>query len=305
MVENPVADPSASRRVMIFANPIAGRGRGERMAQEIQTRLKADGYDTQLFLKKAADVPADEVSAPCRAMVIIGGDGTLRATLQRVLDAGKLPPVIPVPLGTANMMAKYLNINFTDEDLAPRVAAAVASPRFRPLEAGRANGKMFIQVAGVGFDACLVQYLDERRRGPITPFSYTMPALLALRDFHPHRIHVVCNGVEVFPEQPGMALVGNIPQYGAGFPVLVNAQADDNLLDLFVVPVRSRIELIKMFLTAASGEHLRAEGVVYLKGTHFQISAPQPVPLQIDGDPAGTTPVSIDLLPVKIPFIVP
>jgi len=305
MVESSAADASATRRVMVFANPIAGRGRGEKMARQIESRLQQDGYDVQMIFKKASDVPDEQIIPPCRAMIVIGGDGTLRATLQRVIEAGVMHPVILVPLGTANMMAKYLNIRFNDDDLAPRISKAIASPRLRMLDAGRANGRVFIQVAGVGFDAHLIRHLNARRSGPITPFSYTIPSLLALWDYKPEAIRVSCDGVEVFAEQPGFAFVGNIPQYGAGFPVLVEASAEDGLLDLFVVPVQTRTEVIQMFLIAASGDHVRAEGVVYIKGKRIEIAAPQDVPLQIDGDPAGMTPVKIDLLPVKIPFIVP
>src|SRR5665213_342779 len=201
------------RRVMVFANPIAGRGRGERMAGQIETRLREDGYDVQVIFAKAAEVPEEQIKTPCRAMIVIGGDGTIRSTLQRVIEADALHPVIPVPLGTANMMAKYLGVHFNEADLAPRISAAVKSPRVKMLDAGRANGTLFIQVAGVGFDAHLVKHLNKRRRGPITPFSYTIPSLLAFRDYKPEPISVRCDGVEVFSEQPGFAFVGNLSQY--------------------------------------------------------------------------------------------
>jgi diacylglycerol kinase family enzyme len=60
-----------------------------------------------------------------------------------------------------------------------------------------------------------------------------------------------------------------------------------------------------MTLLTAAGEHLEAEGVVYVKGKHIRIDTPEPVPVQVDGDPGGHTPVSIDLLPFRLPFIVP
>jgi diacylglycerol kinase family enzyme len=60
-----------------------------------------------------------------------------------------------------------------------------------------------------------------------------------------------------------------------------------------------------MFLTAAAGEHVHHEDVIYQKGKHVEIDSPVKIPLQTDGDPAGHTPVRIDLLPVRLPFIVP
>jgi len=88
---------------------------------------------------------------------------------------------------------------------------------------------------------------------------------------------------------------------------LPQARADDGVLDVCAMPCRSRQDLIKLFLQAAVGEHVRAEGVAYLKGRHVTITAPggEAVPIQVDGDPAGHTPAEIDLLPIRLPFIVP
>ena len=290
---------------MIFANPIAGRGRGETMARQLETRLRGEGYAVDTFLTRAADVPTDRIAPPARAAIVIGGDGTIRAALERLLAADVLPPILPVPLGTANMMGKYLGIRFHDGDLESRVSSAIQRYQILPLDAGRANGKLFIQVAGVGFDAQVVYHLDRLRRGPISFWSYMLPSLLAMKEFDPAPITVQLDGHEIFSGEPGFAFVGNLSQYGTGFPLLVHARPDDGLLDVCVVRCRSRSELIHLFLLAATGEHPHAEGVVYRKGKHVEITSPATVPLQIDGDPAGQTPVHIDLLPVRLPFIVP
>jgi len=100
-------------------------------------------------------------------------------------------------------------------------------------------------------------------------------------------------------------MVGNVAEYGTGFAVLPHARPDDGLLDVCVMPCSSHGELIKLFLAAAAGEHLQQEGVVYAKGKHVLIDSPEKVPVQVDGEAAGTTPLEIDLLPLRVPFIVP
>ena len=92
---------------------------------------------------------------------------------------------------------------------------------------------------------------------------------------------------------------------GPGFPVLPHARADDGLLDVCVMPCTSMHELIPLVMAAAAGEHTRAEGVVYVKGRHITVDSPDPVPVQVDGEPAGTTPLRIDLLPRRVAFVVP
>jgi diacylglycerol kinase family enzyme len=102
-----------------------------------------------------------------------------------------------------------------------------------------------------------------------------------------------------------MAFVGNVAEYGAGFPILPHARADDGVLDVCVLPCRDRNEALRLAMHAAAGEHLQVEGVVYVKGKRIQITSTESLPVQLDGDAAGTTPVDIDLLPAKVPFIVP
>jgi diacylglycerol kinase (ATP) len=113
------------------------------------------------------------------------------------------------------------------------------------------------------------------------------------------------DGEEIFPNEQALAFVGNLSEYGTGFPIVPYARADDGLLDVCVLPCRSREELVRLFLLAAVGEHVRVEGAVYRRGRHVRIESPVSVPVQVDGDTAGHTPVQIDLLPVQLPFIVP
>jgi len=307
-MEPPSVPSTDSKRVMIFANPIAGRGRSRVIAHDLERQLRSEGYVVDTFWERPADVSDEQVAPPgppAAAVITIGGDGTLRGVIDRLLASNVLLPLLPIPLGTANMMGKYLGIRFGKWDLVPRVSYAIRNAKPLLLDAGRANGQIFIQVVGVGFDAHVVYHLDRLRRGPISFWSYMLPAALSLLEYEPQPLAVKVDGQEIFAEQCGFAFVGNLRQYGTGFPILVEARPDDGLLDVCAVQCESREKLIHLFLTAAAGEHPYIEGSVYRKGKHVEITSSTPVRAEIDGDPGGFTPVTIDLLPVKLPFIVP
>ena len=305
-------------QILIFANPIAGRGRAKRIAATLEEELKRRGYAVKVFLNKVDSTR--QVDGRVKAAIVIGGDGTLRGVAQWAIDSAfpnqeamcasgelaNLPyPLLIVPMGTANLMGKHLGVNWTDENIGEEVAQALAAANVRQLDVARTNGGIFLLMAGVGFDAWVVHELDRVRSGPIDLMNYIMPAVKAIAEYQFPRLEVTVDGKKVFKKAPALALVGNIREYGTGFAILPQARPDDQLLDVCVMPCASPKDLIKLALSAAAGEHVQQEGVVYVKGRNVRIESATPVPVQVDGEPAGQTPVDIDLLPCRIPFIVP
>ena len=159
-------------------------------------------------------------------------------------------------------------------------------------------------MAGVGIDAHIIHELDRTRTGPIDITSYALPAALALQSYAYSPIDVEVDGQVVFGPTPGLAFVGNVAEYGTGFPVLPMAKSDDGVLDVCVLPCASRVDLLKLAMLVATGDHLRAEGVIYTTGKKVRISANDEVPVQIDGDPSGHLPLEIEMLAHRIPFVV-
>ncbi len=292
--------------LLVFANPISGRGRARQLAARLEKRLSADGHDVILFIDRPDRVPIEDLPANADAAIVIGGDGTLRAVAGRILQAPHAPPpMLMVPMGTANLMGKHLGIRWTDSGLEDQVSAALRNGRVVKLDTASANGTLFLLVAGVGLDGHVVHELDKRRMGPITYLSYAIPALSAVGAYAYPPITVIVDGRIVFNAEPGMAFIGNVAEYGTGFPILPLASPTDGVLDVCVLPCRSRQELVQHVMRAAAGEHLHGEGVVYTKGKHIRVESPIEVPVQVDGEAAGHTPLTIDLLPLRLPFIVP
>ncbi|MGD0769460.1 MAG: diacylglycerol kinase family protein [Tepidisphaeraceae bacterium] len=290
--------------VAIVANPIAGQGKGRATAQRVCEAVEAAGMKTTaIFDLLNADLD-QLISAD--AIVAIGGDGTLRAVAGRCLDGGgKIPALLPVPMGTANLMGRHLGIHWKTADLGPRIVQSLQRGTISMLDAAEANGQLFILMAGVGIDGLIVHELDRMRRGPISFASYVLPAALAIATYRYPPLQVVADDEEIFASAPAIALVANISEYGTGFPLAPHARPDDGMLDICVVPVESPVDALHKFLHAAAGELLSIEGVVYTRAKQIEIRSPKQVPIQIDGDPAGHTPARINLLPIRLPFIVP
>jgi diacylglycerol kinase family enzyme len=104
---------------------------------------------------------------------------------------------------------------------------------------------------------------------------------------------------------PGVVFIGNVREYGTGFSFTPNASATDGVLDVCVIPVKSRWEALVQFLRAAAGVHLSSKHVVYRRGKQVRVIAADSLPVQVDGDAAGFTPLEVDILPGQVPFVIP
>ncbi len=288
-------------RVVVFANPIAGCGRGRGVAQELARGLSAAGYAVGLVLDRSA-----EPLRGAAAVVTVGGDGTLRAAVDLLLAiGGEMPPLLPVPMGTANLMGRHLGLRWTPATLVGGVVAAVRGGRVRRLDAGVVNGRPFLLMVGVGLDGQVVHLLDQMRRGPIAYASYVLPTVVTLAGYKFPPLTIEVDGRVVLADAPAVAFVGNVPEYGTGLPILTRALADDGLLDVCALPCRDLRELAEVLLAVATGDHELREGVVYTRGRRVRVTSSAAVPVQADGDAAGFTPVEIDVLPGRVPFLVP
>jgi diacylglycerol kinase (ATP) len=87
--------------------------------------------------------------------------------------------------------------------------------------------------------------------------------------------------------------------------VLPCARPDDGLLDICVMPCRTRLELVTLMVQAATKQHVGLPETKYVVGKTVRIESEQAAPVQLDGDASGFTPLDIRLLPVRLPFIVP
>lgn len=244
----------------------------------------------------AAGTAAGEASLECDAVVAVGGDGTLRT----VLDALRRPVGVGViPIGTANVVARELGIPLDPEG----AAAAVAGGRTRLLDVGEANGRHFLAMVGVGFDAEIVAAVHGRRGGPIRMSDFVVPTWRAWTAPPRARLRLSSDGNEVAARLQDV-IVCNVRNYGAYFSVTPAARPDDGRLDWVA---RGPSGFGSALAWAVAALRRRPAGFLhYGQAAALQIDAiGDPVPVQIDGDPAGTTPLSLRILASAARLFVP
>jgi diacylglycerol kinase family enzyme len=293
-------------RVLLVCNPTAGARHRVTELEDLRHRLETRGLVVEFVtdLEQLTSLSAAlQHAGRLRAVIACGGDGTVAEVVNRV---GDQVPVTVYPMGTANLLAGYLGI--------PRDAAAMTrlvadEGLLTRLDAGRANGRIFLLMVGCGFDADVVRRLHTRRRGGhITYFTWAQPILQAMRSYTYPVLRITCTpseNAEPTSQRAYWAFAVNLPVYAAGLTVAPEARADDGLLEVCTFHGGSLWHGIKYVGHVLFRRHKRLTDYHCETATRVRIEADEPVPYQLDGDPGGMLPLDIEMLPGRVTLLAP
>ncbi len=273
-------------------------------------RLRERGADVAVDGgRDFADTRRALTAAPAQrpdAVVVIGGDGTMRLAVAALHSTGI--PIALVPVGTGNDFATSVKI--------PRdpVAAAdlVFDGRLTQIDVGRvrrADGspELFATILASGFDS-KVNERANRMRWPQGRARYNVAIAIEFALLKPiaYRLSWVdATGTPGQYEGPLLlTAVANTTTYGGGVLIAPEADHTDGLLDLTFVRPASRLRLVSVLARAFRGTHTRDRAVVTHRVRGVRIDA-DGLTGYADGDPLGPLPLTIDVLPRALALRVP
>jgi diacylglycerol kinase family enzyme len=179
-------------------------------------------------------------------------------------------------------------------------------------DAGRANDRLFLLMAGCGFDADVVRRLHRHRKGHIHHLSYAKPILDAIRKYDYPELRVYCapadaeggNGELTHEISARWAFVVNLPRYAGGLSFAPGASGSDGLLDVCTFKEGSLWYGLVYLGGVLLGQHEAMQDFVRIQTTRLRIESTSRVPIQLDGDPGGNLPVDICVIPNRLTLIV-
>ena len=287
--------------VALLANPLAGRGRGGRLAGPVREALAAAGLDVAVLSggsgAESVALAREAVSAGVDAVVAVGGDGLVHCAVQALAGTGV--PLGIVPAGGGNDLAGELGV---PPD--PREAVAViAAGRARDVDLGRTDrGTWWAGVLNAGFDSQVVARAERMRR-PRGPLRYDLAAYLEIANLRPHPMRITLDGVTT--EQPvTLVAVGNSPRYGGGMRIAPGADLADGVFEVVIADAMSRATLARLKPLVRAGTHVRHPQVHVHRASAVTLDAPG-LPAYADGEPLGVLPVTATCVPAAIRVLVP
>lgn len=293
-----------ARHVVIAANPKSGARSGLAQAHELARALESHGWQVELTtdLDHMQELVGRlQSQGTLRTVVSAGGDGTAAAVLNRM--ASQIPLTI-FPLGSENLLAQQYGIT---RDL-PRVLQMVQDLQVCELDLFRANGRLFLIMVSVGFDAEVVRCVHENRKSHITRWAYRFGILRAIASYRWPTLNIEGKRAGQW-ESLGVChwLFGfNVPKYAAGIQIINDAISDDGLLDVGMLTGGNAWIGFWNYLRVAMGTHRRSSRwkEVRLEGIRVSSQAGRGG-YQVDGDFGGSLPLEIEYTRTKARLVVP
>src|SRR6202012_1675745 len=238
-------------------------------------------------------------SDDCDVVVAAGGDGTINEVANGLANAPHaVPPLAIIPLGTANVLAQEIGLRGN-----PRaVARAIAQGGRMTVHLGEANGRYFLMMAGVGFDAHVVANVDlalKRRTGKI---AYVVETLVQGLRYGFPRCRVTINGQS---HDAYSVVVCNGRHYGGPFVAAPKASLADPAFEVCLLQKGGYRHVLRYGAALVMGRLSALPDVQILTGKSLRIEGDPGLPVQGDGDIIAHLPVEIRVAERTLELVVP
>lgn len=273
-----------NHRYPVLFNPNARSTRGQRSLKFLMNNATDFTLYATRDMDESRELAAKFAAEKEPVVLAAGGDGTLNAVIMGLMGSETALGVLPT--GTMNVFAREMGIPVptlqrSNLNLALEV---IKGGHITEVDLFRANDQAFIQMAGIGFDAQVIEDTTIESKKLLGPLAYLMNAVKLLGD-NPPKMKLICSdGREV----EGVAvLAGNGELYGGQVRLFPKADNNDGLLDILVFKESGYKFVVDSLKGIAGVLDLVKSGVEYVQAAEFKVVADRDVPIEVDGEYLG------------------
>lgn len=269
------------RSIWLIVNPVAGGGKGSKLLPTV--RRAFDGVGARQTLVTSG--PGDEIRCVRRALdggadtiAVLGGDGTWsKATGALVaLNAGARCRVALLAGGTGN--------DFVASIAAPSrawvtMARLAAEGPDQPVDCATVDGRHVLNVAGMGFDAAVIDSLQGSTFGG--SLRYRVAALQQIFHYRP----ISCDPGDGEGPRPLLLLaIANGRRFGGGLVIAPQADPGDGLLDVVAIEDAKAMRRLALFRAVGRARHIGMIEVRSQRVRELTVHFDSPPLFQTDGE---------------------
>ena len=273
------------------------------LKQELDATIEL--LDVQYF-EQMPELAKRAAEERCDWVIIAGGDGTIRAFVEDMLQQNYRPYISIFPAGTVNLIAKEMSLRNEPARWVHRTLKGCLYP-FYP---ARANGNLFLTVASVGFDSLVVDGVGALQKRLLNKFAYVLQSTQLVR-----RELVFSNWRYAFRVRfddeetwhtGSSVIVGKSRYYAGRYTLFQDAALSSPYLHAAVFPGNKRADILKYAsLIALEGLDLDKD-ILRRKAKKVEIESVNLVedfPVELDGDVVASTPLTLEIMAEPLWFI--
>jgi len=227
---------------------------------------------------------------------VIGGDGTVRDVALGL--AGSETALAAVPGGTVNIWAKEAGV---PRGLKRALDTHLGGQRVR-IDLGRADGHCFLLMAGIGWDAEITRRVSKSLKKATGDIAYMVQGALMAPGLRARPARWRSGGA-VHDEPLAWMLLGNSRLYGGKIHLTRDAVIDDGLLDMLAMCPANLGDTLRLAAKLVAGKR-QDPRLIHERVAEVQVETPG-LPVQLDGDYAGETPMTFSVQPGGLLVSVP
>lgn len=297
----------AVQTVAVVYNPVAGGTRRKTDIEAVRERFVAAGWNVTTIATRG---PGDGTAAAREALTLgvdvvaaMGGDGTLNEVAQ-ALATGDVPVGI-LPVGTVNVLARELGL-----PLDPLEAVdAITGGEPLAIDIGKANDRYFTMMTSLGYDAESAFAMMPQIKQWSGQLAYWVGAVQSFGRHRAVRTKIVLDDGQKRKRLRRliyMMVISNTGLYGDGaLKFTPEASVRDGLLDLCLIRSARWYRALLHIVLGFTGRLREVSDVEYFRTRRVTLTTSRPFPYQIDGDPVGHTPLTIEIVPLALKVMVP
>jgi diacylglycerol kinase (ATP) len=304
---------SAGRRTVFLVNPASDNGATGKRWPEIARRatLQGLGGDARFSERPGhlSRLAQEAAESGVELLVVVGGDGSVHEAASGVAGVENGPEVAVIPRGTGWDFVRTFGIPH-DVDRAIAVALHgrtttidLGRVRYRSWDGGEAES-WFANVASAGMSGAVAQRANATTKALGGKASYLWATFAVFAGWTATDMLVT---VDEYRRESRMfdVVVANGRFLGGGMKMCPEAEPDDGLFDALLIGDITKRDLVLTMPKIYRGTHLPHPKAELLRGRVATIETQEPVPIQLDGEQPGTTPVRFEVAPASLKLRVP
>ena len=220
----------AAKRILFIVNPISGIVKQKKVEGLIRDRLDHSVYFPEIVYTEraghATEISRDAAARGVDVVVAVGGDGTVNETATGLIGTNTAMAILPA--GSGNGLARHLKIPMN----LGRAIDLINRCTIRKIDTATINDQVFVNVAGVGFDAAVARrFADAGTRGFSTYLRITASSY---QNYKPKQYTLEIDG-KTIKRRALLISFANSSQFGNNTTIDASASVTDGYIDVCIV----------------------------------------------------------------------